>query len=555
MDEVSRLLAQAVRSATGQNAHVELSVPEKQFGDYTTNVALTVAQKLHKTPRELAQHIADTIPKNDYIESVQVAGPGFINITLTDRALWRIADEEPAPLFKGKKVLIEYSCPNAFKELHTGHLYNTILGDTIARLLEASGASVYRANFGGDVGMHVAKCLYGILELLAEKQPESLDAVEKGARAAWISKAYVHGAKAFDTNDDAQQKIKELNKKIYQFHNDSDKTSDLAVLYWTCREWSYDYFKEFYKQLNVTAFDAFYPESQTSKPGLEIVQKHTPAVFAESDNAVIFRGEDHGLHTRVFITSEGLPTYEAKDLGVIFSEVNDFEYDARILITGNDQAEYMKVVFAALGKIDHQLAQKQTHITNGTIRFGDGKKMSSRSGNVTRAVEVLETVEAAVDAETAAQRSELSLGAIKYAFLKHRIGGDIAFDIEESVSLHGNSGPYLQYSYARACSILAKADAGAYEFSNADDLHDSERDLVRKIAGFSGVVEQATAEHLPHYICTYLYELAQEFNRFYEKNKVVGSDRQSQRVQLVQLYARTLHRGLELLNVPALEKM
>jgi arginyl-tRNA synthetase len=213
----------------------------------------------------------------------------------------------------------------------------------------------------------------------------------------------------------------------------------------------------------------------------------------------------------------------------------------------------MKVVFAALQQLNEELAAKQTHITNGTVRFGDGKKMSSRLGNVLRAVEVLDIVQKAVEANNDQLRQEISLGAVKYAFLKQRLGGDIAFDVQESVSLQGNSGPYLQYAYARARSILAKASASSE--MGSPEFTDSERSLVRKLGQYASVVEQATLELAPHLICTYLYELAQTFNRFYENSRIIGDEREAIRLTLVDVYARALHDGLTLLNIPTPQKI
>lgn len=552
MDEVLKRLGAAIETATGEALQPQLSVPEEQFGDLSTNVAMQLSKKVGQNPRALAEQIKAALQDDDMIAESSIAGPGFINVRLTDKALWQAAQARPGKVFADKRILLEYSCPNAFKELHTGHLYNTILGDTIARLVEKAGATVFRTTFGGDVGLHVARCLWGIQTMLQQGDPASLDEVPKQSRAQWISQAYILGAKA-DTDDEAaQQAIREINKQVYIFHAQDDHESELAQIYWRCRDWSYDYFKDFYKQLDVAPFDKYYPESQTTDAGVAFVKEHTGSVFHESDGAVVFRGEDHGLHTRVFMTSAGLPTYETKDIGVILTEVGDFTYDQRVLLTGNDQAAYMQVVWAALGQVDAELAAKQQHITNGMVTFGDGKKMSSRSGNVTRAVEVIETVSSAVEADNPETRQDITLGAVKYAFLKQRIGGDIAFDVTESVSLQGNSGPYLQYAHARARSILTKSDGKAGDITG---LEPGERSLVRKLGEFNRTVEQATRSFEPHLICTYLYELCQVFNRFYEQHRVIGDPREAQRLTLVEHYADTLRDGLDLLNIATPEKM
>lgn len=536
---------------------VELTRPDEKFGDFSTNVALQLAKRAGKNPREVAEELAGKVREElaGQVAEVSVAGPGFINLKLTDTALISSMQAGVAKPNEGKRLLLEYSCPNAFKELHTGHLYQTVAGDALGRIFEATGAQVFRANFGGDVGLHVAKCLYGILQEVGDAGVAKLQEVPPDNRPEWISAAYVLGAKAYEEDEAAKARITDINLQIYDFHKSDDKASELAKIYSTCRDWSYDYFKAFYEDVQVEPFDKYYPESTVMEPGLDIVRQYTGTVFEESDGALVYKGEDAGLHTRVFVTSKGLPTYETKDLGVIFTETTDFTYDRRILITGNDQTDYMKVVFAALGAIDSDLATKQTHLTNGTVRFGSGEKMSSRLGNVTRAVEVIRTVSEAVAKENpGSDYYPTALAAIKYTFLKHRLGSDIAFDIAESVSLEGNSGPYLQYAHARARSILKKVEA-RQAMPGDTELDAAERTLARKISEYPEVVSKSVTELMPHHICTYLYELAQTFNRFYEGTRVLGDERQDIRLALVEKYADTLREGLSLLGIASPDKM
>lgn len=555
MQEISQVIRNVVKELFSINVDIVLTRPDEQFGDYATNIALQLAKQVGKNPREIADVIAVKTRENAVktVKSVEVAGPGFLNITLSDDALISGLKYDLKQIKQYESVLLEYSCPNAFKELHTGHLYQTIVGDAMGRILEATGSKVFRANFGGDVGLHVAKCLYGILQELGGEYPEILNKVAQARRAEWISARYVAGASAYEEDEYAKSAITEINTKIYAFHVDGDHDSPLAQIYWTCREWSYDYFKKFYERIKVAPFDRYYPESTTTQPGLELVRRHVGRVFSESDGAVVFDGEKSGLHTRVFITSKGLPTYEAKDLGVIVTESADFAYDKRVIMTGNDQTEYMKVVFAALGEIDADLAAKQTHFANGTIRFGSGQKMSSRLGNVTRAVEVIDEIDRVVAEQNPdADHYNTALAAIKYSFLKHRLGGDIAFDINESVSLEGNSGPYLQYAHARARSILVKTASAA---KRPEVLEKGERSLVRKVNEFQEVVARAAHDFMPHHISGYLYELSQSFNRFYEHNRVIGDPREAERLYLVQQYADTLKAGLSLLGIHAPDQM
>lgn len=554
---MEKIFAKIIDELYGVVATPIVTRPEPQFGDIATNVALQLAKQVGKNPREIAEQIAEKLRKSGKYDKVEVAGPGFINITLGSEALLAVIREEPRPVNAGRNIVLEYSCPNAFKELHTGHLYQTIFGDILARLLLVSGARVNRTSFGGDVGLHVAKCLWGMREALGGEHPEKLSEVDSDAfmRSRWISSCYVAGAKVYEESEAVKSEIDELNKTIYGFHSTNDHESPLAKIYWETRQWSFDYFDAFYKTIDVADL-RYYPESTTAPTGLEVVREQlAKGNLKESDGAVVFEGdESKHLHTRVFITSKGLPTYETKDIGVIWQEKADYNFDHRYLITGNDQVEYMRVVFAAAETFRPELAGTMTHLANGTVKFADGKKMSSRLGNVTRAVDVIdivrEKVRALVDDESLVE--PVTLGAIKYVFAKYRLGGDIAFDVEETVSLQGNSGPYLQYAHARARRILEKTAAA---FAYPADVRDEDRALVRKLGEYHEVVDRAASLLEPHHICTYLFELAQEFNRYYEKNQVVGDESEAHRAGLVALYADTLKAGLSIIGIHAPDRL
>lgn len=537
-------------------ADVQLTRPEEQFGDFATNVALQLSKSVGKNPREIAETLAERLKTDlaDVINEVTVAGPGFINLTLSDKALVELANAKPTQALAGKTVVAEYSDPNPFKELHAGHLYTTLVGDAIANLLEHAGGEVHRVNFGGDVGLHVGRCMWGIIRTLGGELPDGLTEVPETGRLGWLSQCYVQGNEAYASDEQAKAEIIALNKRVYQLHTDNDHESPFAQIYWTCRQWSYDGFDNLYQQLRVHPFEKYYPESVTTPKGIEMVNEGlAKQVFTKSDGAVVFRGEDVGLHTRVFLNSEGLPTYEAKDLGLAASKWADYQFDMNVIITGNDIVEYMKVVLAALSSLQPEASERTTHLTHGMIKLAGGIKMSSRLGNTLKAADVLDAAREANRAATSADNEDTVLAAVKYAFLKQRIGGDIIYDPAESVALEGNSGPYLQYAHARACSILAKVSG----FTSGDlvNLETDERSLLRKISEYTEVVNLAVTELMPHHICTYLYELAQVFNRFYEHNRVIEHEREAIRLELVRRYAETLNNGLQLLNIPAPERL
>ncbi len=549
--ELEQVIAGVCQNLFGTEVSVELARPDEQFGDYATNVALKLAGQLNKNPREIAEQITKNLEAVEDIAKTEIADPGFINIWLTDKALNSLAQTSPERSLEDKTVVVEYSDPNPFKVLHAGHLYTSIVGDAIANLLEVAGANVHRVNFGGDVGLHVAKTMWAILKRLDGENPDKLNDIPAENHAEWMAEAYVEGTNAYEDDERAKAEIIELNKRVYQLHSDNDQESAFAQIYWVTRQWSYDYFDQFYARIG-SHFEKYYPESKTTPLGLQAVREQLgKGVYTESDGAIVFKGEPYGLHTRVFINSQGLPTYEGKDVGLLIAKQNDYHPDKSVIITGNDIAEYMKVVLKSVEQFMPEITKVTTHITHGNVKLAGGVKMSSRKGNILRAVDVLD---AAVEANKTESKDneQTTLAAVKYAFLKSRIGGDIIYDPKESVALEGNSGPYLQYAHARARSILSKASTQSTELIQLDS---NERLLMSKLSEYPEVVNKAVQDLMPHYICTYLYELAQTFNRFYENSRVIGDEREQLRLTLVQNYADTLKAGLKLLNIQAPDKM
>jgi arginyl-tRNA synthetase len=555
MQEVQKSIQDICRDLYGLEQGVVLTRPEEQFGDFATNIALQLASQVGKNPREIAEEVAHKLREDltEIVREVTVAGPGFINIRLTDASLVRSMTHVLEPIATGpKKILVEYSDPNPLKPLHAGHLYTTVVGDTIARLVERSGAEVVRLNYGGDVGLHVAKSMWSIMQSLGGEHPEKLDLISEDERASWLGVRYVEGNNAYVDEESAKHEIVAINKRVYAVHTEGDHESAFARLYWTVRQWSYDYFTYLYDQLGVTPFDRYIPESEVTPLGVQTVKDHTGTVYTESDGAVIFDGESLGLHTRVFINSEGLPTYEAKEVGLLETKWNDYAFDSSIVITANEQQQYMEVVLKSIEQFQPEPIKRTRHLTHGVVKLSGGVKMSSRKGNIVSALDILDAARQAGEESGRANDETVVLAAVKYAFLKNRIGADVVYDPKESVMLEGNSGPYLQYAHARARSILAKATPKEAELIT---LEQGERSLVRKLTEYPDVLTRATTELMPHLICTYLYELAQTFNRFYEQNRVLGDARELERLILLSTYADVLKDGLSLLGITAPDHM
>ena len=566
MEQIREQIKTTIKDLYGLDVAPDITPsPENIDADYSSNIALKLAKDLRKAPMEIANEIASKI-------SAKVSAPGFLNFTLPDEYLaaqiknlsTNFRENISSDEYSGKTVICEFSDPNPFKVLHVGHLYTSIIGDSISRLFEYSGAKVIRANFGGDVGLHVAKTLY----ILEQKSPADFTIED-------IAKCYVEGTAAYEDSEDAHARITELNKEIYQINSENLHDTTLAELYWKGRELSYAYFKDFYAQIGVQ-FDKFYPESTVADLGLAKVKEELEkGVYGVSDGAVIFNGEKFGLHTRVFINKEGVPTYETKDVGLIFTKWQDYHFDKSVVITGSEQLDYMKVVLKSVEQYAPDLVEKTTHLTHGLVKLPGNVKMSSRKGNFLKAVDVLNMVRDELQSEYNSTDSTVALAATKYAFLKYKMGGHIIFDPKESVKMTGNSGPYLLYACVRAKKILASVNDGFEEHISqrgkygATEAHndgsegafrksiftDAERDLAKKILEYKGTLKEAVAEMAPHKVASYLYELAQEFSRFYEHCPVAGSDREAERTELVKVYLDTMSHGLNILGINIPEEM
>jgi arginyl-tRNA synthetase len=557
--ELEKRISSICLELFGEDIEAELSRPDEKFGDYSSNAALKLGKKLQNPPaggpRDIAEQIVGKLRRDDKFAGVSVAGPGFINLTLKDPVLFE-ASRRAYKLEKsleGQKVVTEYSDPNPFKVLHAGHLYTSVVGDGISNMFEAAGASVHRVNYGGDVGMHVAKTMWAMLQEIGGEKLEGLEKVDRQKRADWMADCYVAGTKAYEEDKQAEQEIAVLNKKLYQISTEGDKTSLLGQIYWQARQWSYDYFDEFYERIGIK-FEKYYPESTVANLGRQKVHEQTPKVYEKSDGAIVYKGEKDGLHTRVFITREDLPTYEAKEVGLIFQKQEDYGFDKSIVITANEQSQYMQVVLASVKKFAPELVEKTVHLTHGMVKLPGAEKMSSRKGNFLKATDILDLAEKSSKEANEASTAEIVLGAVKYSFLKSGLGADIIFDAKESVAIEGNSGPYLQYALVRAKSILQKAQSSKLKAQNLH-LEPKERSLARKITIYPEIFDTALNELSPHHICTYLYELAQTFNRFYETNRVIGDKRSSLRLALVRSYVAVLQSGLEILGIETPEKM
>ena len=539
-------------------ANVTFSVeyaPPHANADYATNAALAAAKVLGKNPQEVAKEISEKLVSQNipFIEMVSTAGPGFINISLKSQffaeAVARAQSDAEEwgknALREGERIMVEHSQPNPFKPFHIGHLMSNTIGESIVRLMRFSGATVTAVNYQGDVGLHIAKALWGLLK-------EGVDASDVDE----IGRAYVAGNTAYEENEEAKKEIIVLNKQVYA------KDPAIWPLYMQGRKVTLAHFEELYKLLG-SHFDHYFFESETAAPGLSLVREgQEKSVFEESEGAVVFKGEKVGLHTRVFITKDGLPTYETKDLGLALMKRDYTPFDLSITTTAVEQKEYFKVILEALAEMRPETRGKYMNITHGMMMLESGK-MSSRKGNIVTGESLLmDMIESArlrmkesdaKDTENVAR--QIAVASLKYGVLKQSLGRNIVFDKNMWLSLEGDSGPYLQYAQVRAASILRKAqEAGVSADANGKqgDLTLLERLLIR----FPEIVEQSAGSYEPHHVAQYLTELSAAFNAWYAQGKVLdGTDMAPYKLALVDAVGTTLKNGLYLLGIEAPKEM
>ncbi|HEY4514726.1 MAG TPA: arginine--tRNA ligase [Candidatus Paceibacterota bacterium] len=565
---IAEIIRKQIEEALKQEGYEEVPfvveiTKDLAHGDFASNVAMIIARSAKGLPagkagnpseiaEKLVQHLG--VDKDGYIEKVEVASPGFINFYLSKKYLQdslssAISEKEKfgwSRELMGKKVMVEYTDPNVFKPFHIGHLMSNAIGESLSRLYESAGAAVTRVNYFSDVGLAIAKAVWGMKESKGAMPQDSAPVVE---RTDFLGKAYAFGV-AQSENPDILIEIKEINRQIYQ-----KQSGEYLDLYNTGRRWSLEHFELLYKKLD-SHFDYLIPESEIANSGFEISARALrEGVFIESEGAVVFPAERSGLHTRVFITKEQLPTYEAKELGLTAHKYELVPFDQSVVITASEQSDYFGVVLKAIDALLPELAGKTRHVAHGMMRLASGK-MSSRTGNIVAGQALIDEVEKAVSSKNPDPVivSVVAIGAIKYSILKQQPGKDIIFDMERSVSVEGDSGPYLQYATVRARSVLRKGVEAGLEPVVASTGHT----LEHLIGRLPDVLASAREFMAPQILLTYLVELASSWNSYYASTQViVEGDTQGsrERLGLVAAIAETLASGLWTIGITVPERM
>lgn len=547
-EEFQNLIRSALKSLGIEAAEFIVEHPaDLKMGDYSTNVAIKYGHK-----EEIKEYLDKNKPEE--IEKIELAGPGFINFYLS-KEFFRNSLKEiikkgeefgKNEILKSQKIMVEYTDPNVMKAFHVGHLMSNTIGEAISRIIGWHRASVIRANYYSDVGLNIAKAVRGLylMNQIGRFTNKFLTPTD-------LNMAYVIGVQEFEKSEKEKESILEINKIIYGQKPDITESKWVTKWYQVGKEISLNYFKQLYDKLG-SKFDWVIGESEVAEEGKNVVLFYLKSgLFEKSEEAIVFRGEKYNprLHTRVFITKEGLPTYEAKELALTAKKFNTFKnLDKSIVITANEQNDYFRVVIEALKQISPEYAYKTKHLSHGMLRLPTGK-MSSRTGDIITAEALIEEVKTRTKGD-----EQVAIGAIKYMILRQSIGNDVIFDFEKSVSTEGDSGVYLQYAYARANSLLGKVKTLTPSV-NRKELGNI-REIEKLLYRFPEVVERAGREYAPHYITTYLTELAGSFNNFYAHEQVIGDSPESgYRLTIVQAFNIVMKNGLTILGIPAPERM
>lgn len=576
---LSNYVSQAMLAA-GLPAECQAHVaPSKKagFGDYQANGAMGAAKIAKAKPRDIAQNIVDQLANNtdfnEMVSKVEIAGPGFINLTLNPE--WLAANihqiNGDANLGikseKAQTVVVDYSSPNLAKEMHVGHLRSTIIGDAVVRTLEFQGHKVIRQNHVGDWGTQFGMLIAELEEQLQQNESASLALKD-------LESFYQSSKKHFDDSEDFANKARNYVVKL------QSGDEDILKLWEQFRSVSLEHSQEIYDKLNVTlTTDNVYGESAYNDDLAPLVgELQTQGLAVESEGAqVVFLSEmadKDGNPSPVIIQKQGGGfLYATTDLAALRYRTNTLNADRVLYFIDARQSLHMQQVFTVAKKanfVNENISLE--HHAFGTMMGSDGKPFKTRTGGTVKladlldeAIERAEKVVAEKNAELSAEeRSEIArkvgIGAVKYADLSKTRTNDYIFNWETMLSFEGNTSPYLQYAFTRIQSIFRKAETDVSQLDSTITLsEEAEIALSIKTLQFAEVIEQTTKEAYPHILCTYLYDLAGLFMRFYEQCPIlkdsVETDTRNSRLQLALAVASTLNKGLDLLGIETMEKM
>ncbi len=592
----------AVKELYGQEVPekmVQLQKTKKEFEGNLTLVVFPFLKISRKKPDETAREIGEYIKQNcEAIADFNAVG-GFLNLIIDKKAWLGLLNEMNQNEKFGEKpvteasplVMIEYSSPNTNKPLHLGHVRNNLLGWSLAQIMEANGNRVVKTNIVNDRGIHICKSMLAWLKFGNGETPETSDkkgdhligdyyvAFDKHYRAEVAELKAKFVAEGMD-EEQAEKKAKEESPLIKEAHEMLVKWEqndpEVRALWKKMNDWVYAGFDETYKALGV-GFDKIYYESNTYLVGKKKVEEGLAKglFFRKDDNSVWADLTDEGLDQKLLLRSDGTSVYMTQDIGTAEMRFNDFPIDKMIYVVGNEQNYHFQVLSILLDRLGFKWGKELVHFSYGMVELPNGK-MKSREGTVVDADDLIAAMVA--DAKQTSEelgkfkdmseeeRNEIArivgLGALKYFILKVDARKNMLFNPEESIDFNGNTGPFIQYTYARIRSILRKAQAEGISIpatlADTMPLNEKEIELIQKLNEFGAAVEQAGKDYSPSGIANYCYELTKAFNQFYHDYSILGADTEEEKVVrlvLAQNVGKTLKNGMALLGIEVPERM
>ena len=577
---------------------VEYQATRREFEGDITMVVFPILKLVKGNPAEIGTKIGDYLVSNvQEVEKFNVV-QGFLNIVISDayyinffnaiRSNETFGFVSPkadgtrgeAELSEAKAIMVEYSSPNTNKPLHLGHIRNNLLGYSVAEIIKASGKKVYKTQIINDRGIHICKSMLAWQKFGNGQTPESTGL--KGDKLVGnfyveFDKAYKAEIKTLMEEGKTEEEAKKMAPSILEAQEMLRKweagDEEVIALWKKMNQWVYDGFGVTYKNLGVD-FDSYYYESNTYLLGKEVVQFGLEKGIFEKDpdGSVWIDLTEDGLDRKIVLRSDGTAVYMTQDIGTAIQRVKDNpDVGGMVYTVGNEQDYHFKVLFLILKKLGFDWAADLFHLSYGMVELPSGK-MKSREGTVVDAddlmaemnttaqsiSEELGKLEGYSDAEKAVLYNTIGLGALKYYMLKVDPKKTMMFDPKESVDFNGNTGPFIQYTYARIQSILRKADFDVNSIVAVEELHEKEKELLKQIAQFPETIQNAAHNHSPALIANYTYDLVKEYNSFYQSVSILGEEDTNKkvfRVQLSKKVGETIKNAFSLLGINVPERM
>ena len=568
--------------------NIEFQATRKEFEGDITMVLFPLLKQIKSNPVEIGNKLGNYLVENTPEVMHFNVVSGFLNIVISDRYYLNFFNEIKQDLQYGfvtpnqndKAVMVEYSSPNTNKPLHLGHVRNNLLGYSVAEIIKASGKKVYKTQIINDRGIHICKSMLAWQKFGKGETPQSSGL--KGDKL--VGKYYVAFDKAYKeqinqlilegkTEDEAKKQapiIIEAQKMLLDWEAGDEK---VVQLWKTMNQWVYDGFAITYKNLGVD-FDTYYYESDTYLLGKDVVQIGLEkGVFEKDpDGSVWIDLTEDGLDRKIVLRSDGTAVYMTQDIGTAIQRVKDFpDVGGMVYTVGNEQDYHFKVLFLILKKLGFDWSKNLFHLSYGMVDLPSGK-MKSREGTVVDADDLMEDMvqtakelseelgklEGYSEVEKSKLYSIIGLGALKYYILKVDPKKRILFNPEESVDFAGNTGPFIQYTYARIQSILRKADFDLEVTIETLELHQKEKELLKQLELYPEVIQNAAQNHSPALIANYTYDLVKEYNSFYQTVSILGEEnsiKKTFRVQLSKKVSDTIQSAFKLLGIEVPERM